>query len=63
MTVRQTYRIAGWGTASQRVTVGVAGVGVDFFLAAPSGGYLDIATIGKYSLRIHYKIPFYHHCS
>lgn len=23
-----------------------AGVGVDFFLAAPSGGYLDIATIG-----------------
>jgi protein transport protein SEC24 len=24
-----------------------SGVGVDFFLAAPSGGYLDIATIGK----------------
>ena len=24
-----------------------AGVGVDFFLAAPGGGYLDIATIGK----------------
>lgn len=24
-----------------------AGVGIDFFLAAPSGGYLDIATIGK----------------
>ena len=24
-----------------------AGVGVDFFLAAPSGGYLDVATIGK----------------
>jgi protein transport protein SEC24 len=23
------------------------GVGVDFFLAAPGGGYLDIATIGK----------------
>jgi protein transport protein SEC24 len=23
------------------------GIGVDFFLAAPSGGYLDIATIGK----------------
>jgi protein transport protein SEC24 len=23
------------------------GVGIDFFLAAPSGGYLDIATIGK----------------
>jgi protein transport protein SEC24 len=25
-----------------------SGVGIDFFLAAPSGGYLDIATIGKY---------------
>jgi protein transport protein SEC24 len=24
------------------------GIGVDFFLAAPSGGYLDIATIGKF---------------
>lgn len=24
-----------------------SGVGIDFFLAAPSGGYLDIATIGK----------------
>lgn len=24
-----------------------SGVGVDFFLAAPSGGYLDIATIGR----------------
>lgn len=26
-----------------------AGVGIDFFLAAPSGGYLDIATIGHVS--------------
>ncbi|KAI1112518.1 hypothetical protein F5Y14DRAFT_265111 [Nemania sp. NC0429] len=26
-----------------------AGVGVDFFLAAPSGGYLDVATIGHVS--------------
>jgi protein transport protein SEC24 len=25
-----------------------SGVGIDFFLAAPSGGYLDIATIGKF---------------
>jgi len=25
------------------------GVGVDFFMAAPSGGYLDIATVGKCS--------------
>jgi len=24
-----------------------SGVGVDFFLASPGGGYLDIATIGK----------------
>lgn len=24
-----------------------SGVGVDMFLAAPSGGYLDVATIGK----------------
>ena len=24
-----------------------SGVGIDFFMAAPSGGYLDIATIGK----------------
>jgi protein transport protein SEC24 len=22
------------------------GIGIDFFMAAPSGGYLDIATIG-----------------
>lgn len=25
-----------------------SGIGADFFMAAPSGGYLDIATIGKY---------------
>lgn len=25
-----------------------SGVGIDFFLAAPSGGYMDIATIGKF---------------
>ena len=24
-----------------------SGVGIDFFMAAPSGGYLDIATIGR----------------
>lgn len=35
----------GWKkTASKMVE---SGVGVDFFMAAPSGGYLDIATIGK----------------
>ena len=31
-----------------------SGVGVDFFLAAPSGGYLDIATIGKPRLSSYY---------
>jgi len=34
-------------TAEKMVT---AGVGADFFLAAPSGGYLDIATIGMLQL-------------
>jgi protein transport protein SEC24 len=33
-------------TAEKMVSVGV---GVDFFLAAPSGGYLDIATVGYVS--------------
>lgn len=28
------------------------GIGCDFFLAAPSGGYLDIATIGQYSYHL-----------
>lgn len=27
-----------------------SGIGVDFFMAAPSGGYLDIATVGKCDL-------------
>ena len=25
-----------------------SGVGIDFFLAAASGGYMDLATIGEY---------------
>ncbi|KAI0156046.1 hypothetical protein BJ166DRAFT_532035 [Pestalotiopsis sp. NC0098] len=33
-----------WKKTAERMVA--AGVGVDFFLAAPSGGYLDIATIG-----------------
>ena len=37
----------GWRKAAERMTG--AGIGVDFFLAAPSGGYLDIATIGHVS--------------
>lgn len=33
-----------WKKVAEKMTA--AGVGIDFFLAAPSGGYLDIATIG-----------------
>lgn len=33
-----------WKKTSEKMVA--AGVGVDFFLAAPSGGYLDVATIG-----------------
>lgn len=35
----------GWKKIAERMAAG--GVGVDFFMAAPSGGYLDIATIGE----------------
>lgn len=34
----------GYHKAADKMTE--AGIGIDFFLAAPSGGYLDIATIG-----------------
>ncbi len=34
----------GWRKAAEKLSS--AGIGVDFFLAAPGGGYLDIATIG-----------------
>ena len=33
-----------WRKVAEKMTA--TGVGTDFFLAAPSGGYLDIATIG-----------------
>lgn len=36
-----------WKKVAEKMAA--SGVGVDFFLAAPSGGYLDIATIGKLS--------------
>lgn len=37
---------AGWKkTASKMVE---SGVGVDFFIASPSGAYMDIATVGEY---------------
>jgi protein transport protein SEC24 len=35
----------GWRKMAERMVA--AGAGIDFFLAAPSGGYLDIATIGE----------------
>ncbi|KAI1851420.1 hypothetical protein JX266_003495 [Neoarthrinium moseri] len=37
----------GWKKVAEKMVA--AGVGVDFFLAAPSGGYLDVATIGHVS--------------
>ncbi|KAI0009659.1 beta-sandwich domain of Sec23/24 [Xylariaceae sp. FL0662B] len=36
-----------WKKVAEKMVA--AGVGIDFFLAAPSGGYLDIATIGHVS--------------
>jgi protein transport protein SEC24 len=38
----------GWRKAADKMVQ--AGVGTDFFLAAPGGGYLDIATIGQFSV-------------
>ncbi|KAH6694219.1 Sec23/Sec24 family protein [Leptodontidium sp. 2 PMI_412] len=37
----------GWRKAAEKMVA--AGVGADFFMAAPGGGYLDIATIGHVS--------------
>ena len=34
-----------WTKLGERMAA--AGVGADFFLASPSGGYLDVATIGS----------------
>jgi len=34
-----------WKKVAERMAS--VGVGVDFFMAAPSGGYMDIATIGR----------------
>ncbi|CAJ2509061.1 Uu.00g140870.m01.CDS01 [Anthostomella pinea] len=36
-----------WKKTAEKMVA--AGVGIDFFLAAPSGGYLDVATIGHVS--------------
>lgn len=40
-----TTEHAVWKKAAEKMVQN--GIGVDFFLAAPGGGYLDIATIGK----------------
>lgn len=37
----------GWRKVAEKMVA--SGIGADFFLAAPSGGYLDIATIGHVS--------------
>lgn len=34
----------GWRKVAEKMVA--AGIGIDFFLAAPGGGYLDVATIG-----------------
>lgn len=44
----------GWRKTAQKMVE--SGVGVDFFMAAPSGGYLDIATIGKSTLHELYAV-------
>lgn len=36
----------GWRTTANKMVE--SGVGVDFFLAAPGGGYMDIATVGEH---------------
>lgn len=36
----------GWRKTAEKMVA--AGIGADFFLAAPGGGYLDVATIGKF---------------
>ncbi len=37
----------GWRKTANKMVE--SGVGVDFFLAAPGGGYLDIATVGAHT--------------
>ncbi len=44
----------GWRKAAEKMVA--AGVGVDFFLAAPGGGYLDVATIGSFN-QLHSLFP------
>jgi protein transport protein SEC24 len=42
-----TTELPGWRKAADRMVA--AGIGTDLFLAAPSGGFLDIATVGHVS--------------
>ena len=35
----------GWKSAASKMVE--SGIGVDFFIAAPGGAYMDIATIGR----------------
>ncbi len=37
----------GWRKVAERMAT--CGIGVDFFMAAPTGGYMDIATIGEFA--------------
>lgn len=39
-----------WKKVAEKMVA--SGVGVDFFLAAPSGGYLDIATVGTFTSKM-----------
>ena len=43
-----TTEHAGWKKTAGKLAE--AGIGVDFFIAAPGGSYMDIATIGRWSL-------------
>jgi len=45
-----TTDLPGWKKAADRMVT--AGIGCDMFLAAPSGGYLDIATVGEWHRRL-----------
>lgn len=43
-----------WKKVAEKMAA--SGIGADFFLAAPSGGYLDIATIGKFWSNLYQRI-------
>ncbi|KAF2274835.1 Sec23/Sec24 family protein [Westerdykella ornata] len=52
-----TTEHAGFRKVAQKMVE--SGVGIDFFLAAPSGGYLDIATIGHVSEKTGGEVFYY----